>query len=90
MCRYSSVKACDSDNMVKIELVEAMPQFKLNTGASIPAVGLGTWQAEPGVVGEAVKQAIKVRSFSCVQFLSNRMGYSILDFLCKLILLAVM
>lgn len=47
--------------MVKLALVEAMPQFKLNTGASIPAVGLGTWQAESGVVGKAVKEAVKVR-----------------------------
>lgn len=33
--------------------------FTLNTGAKIPSVGLGTWQAEPGVVGEAVVAAVK-------------------------------
>jgi len=39
-----------------------MPYFKLNTGFSIPAVGLGTWQSDPGVVGKAVETAIKVFS----------------------------
>lgn len=49
--------------------------FKLNTGASIPAIGLGkletitdpftsltvpgTWQARPGQVGDAVQHALK-------------------------------
>ena len=49
--------------------------FKLNTGASIPAIGLGklevmtdnftsltvsgTWQAKPGEVGNAVQHALK-------------------------------
>ncbi|KAI8143983.1 NADP-dependent oxidoreductase domain-containing protein [Fennellomyces sp. T-0311] len=33
--------------------------FKLNTGASIPAVGLGTWQSKPNEVYNAVLTAIK-------------------------------
>jgi glycerol 2-dehydrogenase (NADP+) len=33
--------------------------FKLNHGGSIPAVGLGTWQAKPGEVAQAVEHALK-------------------------------
>ncbi|KAJ0383585.1 hypothetical protein COL922a_010202 [Colletotrichum nupharicola] len=33
--------------------------FKLNTGATIPAVGLGTWRSEPGEVRKAVAYALK-------------------------------
>ncbi|RYO52966.1 hypothetical protein AA0113_g9523 [Alternaria arborescens] len=33
--------------------------FKLNTGANIPAVGLGTWRSEPGEVRDAVSFALK-------------------------------
>ncbi|PYH96712.1 hypothetical protein BO71DRAFT_164028 [Aspergillus ellipticus CBS 707.79] len=31
----------------------------LNTGASISAIGLGTWQSQPGEVGKAVEAALR-------------------------------
>ena len=34
--------------------------FKLNSGHSIPAVGLGTWQSGPNEVKEAVAAALKI------------------------------
>ncbi|SCV74349.1 BQ2448_6781 [Microbotryum intermedium] len=36
-----------------------VPSIKLNTGASIPAIGLGTWQSKPGEVAAAVETALK-------------------------------
>jgi diketogulonate reductase-like aldo/keto reductase len=35
-------------------------RFKLNTGAEIPALGLGTWQSPPGEVKKAVSYALSV------------------------------
>ena len=37
----------------------AETHFTLNTGAKIPSLGYGTWQAPPGVVKEAVVCALK-------------------------------
>ncbi|KAK3400310.1 NADP-dependent oxidoreductase domain-containing protein [Sordaria brevicollis] len=33
--------------------------YKLNSGAEIPAVGLGTWQSQPGQVEKAVEAALR-------------------------------
>ncbi|KAJ6830871.1 aldo-keto reductase family 4 member C9-like [Iris pallida] len=47
--------------------------FILNTGAKIPSVGLGTWQADPGVVGAAVTAAVKAgyRHIDCARAYNN-------------------
>ncbi|EMC94925.1 hypothetical protein BAUCODRAFT_518265 [Baudoinia panamericana UAMH 10762] len=38
----------------------AAETFTLNSGSRIPAVGLGTWQSDPGQVAAAVEHALKV------------------------------
>lgn len=47
--------------------------FVLNTGAKIPSVGLGTWQADNGLVGDAVYAAVKAgyRHIDCAQAYNN-------------------
>jgi hypothetical protein len=49
-----------SPNISTMPHATAAPtSFKLNTGASIPSVGLGTWQAPKGEVATAVEHALK-------------------------------
>eukprot|EP00736_Rhodelphis_marinus_P007175 Rmarinus@m.7110 len=37
----------------------SIPTFELNTGAKLPAIGLGTWNSAPGEVGAAVTTALE-------------------------------
>ncbi|EFH61294.1 expressed protein [Arabidopsis lyrata subsp. lyrata] len=41
-------------------MANAITFFELNTGVKFPSVGLGTWQASPGLIGDAVAAAVKV------------------------------
>ncbi|RLN04723.1 hypothetical protein C2845_PM13G13290 [Panicum miliaceum] len=47
--------------------------FTLNTGARIPSVGLGTYKAGPGVVGDAIAAAVKAgyRHIDCAPLYNN-------------------
>ncbi|XP_058729217.1 NADPH-dependent aldo-keto reductase, chloroplastic-like [Vicia villosa] len=55
-------------------MATSIKYFQLNTGAKIPSVGLGTWQAEPGVVAKAITTAIQVgyRHIDCAEAYKNQ------------------
>jgi len=52
----------------------AIPSLSLNSGNSIPQLGLGTWLSKPGEVGEAVRMALEVgyRHIDCAQLYENQ------------------
>ncbi|KAK7286781.1 hypothetical protein RJT34_22012 [Clitoria ternatea] len=62
-------------------MAKAKTHFELNTGAEIPSVGLGTWRAAPGVVANAVTNAVKAgyRHIDCAEAYKNQaeIGYAL-------------
>ena len=51
----------------------AMPQLTLQGGTTMPALGLGTWKAAPGDVGQAVRTALELgyRHIDCAAIYGN-------------------
>src|SRR3989339_32459 len=41
-----------------------LPMIELNTGMNMPQIGLGTWKAEAGKVGEAVRYALEEAGYT--------------------------
>jgi alcohol dehydrogenase (NADP+) len=50
-----------------------MKFFELDGGGRMPALGLGTWKADPGVVGETITEAVRIgyRHFDCAPLYGN-------------------
>ena len=55
------------------EALDATRVLKLRSGATMPFVGLGTWEADPGVVGQAVKASLAAgcRHIDCAPVYRN-------------------
>jgi alcohol dehydrogenase (NADP+) len=50
-----------------------MPELALTGGTTVPALGLGTWKAAPGEVGQAVRTALELgyRHIDCASIYGN-------------------
>ncbi|XP_051131953.1 NADPH-dependent aldo-keto reductase, chloroplastic-like isoform X2 [Andrographis paniculata] len=57
---FISSRKVSFSRKISSKMAQDLRYFQLNTGAKIPSVGLGTWQAAPGVVSQALETAIKI------------------------------
>ena len=61
------------ENKSKYAAVENMPTKTLNSGATIPLIGLGTWKSKPGQIKEATLHALRAgyRHIDCAEYYAN-------------------